>query len=193
MEVFGIPFQVAVSNASEALDSSLDPVSRAVVLAQRKARAVATQRESGFVLGADTIVVQARDLLGKPKDDADAASMLRALSGRDHVVITGIALVDAGSGVEHTAAVSSTVQFRSLSDDEIARYIASGEPRDKAGAYAIQGLGAGLVVRFDGCFTNVVGLPLCETARLLDDAGLSLATTPPVCRLADGTPCPRLV
>jgi septum formation protein len=189
----GVPFRVVVSDVTEAADPALTPEKQAVALAIRKARAVANRPDAGLVLGADTIVTLNDDLLGKPLNDEDAARMLRALSGQEHRVITGIALVDASSGEEHSSVVSTTVWFRLLSDDEITAYVASGEPRDKAGAYAIQGLGAALVDGFDGCFTNVVGLPLCATARVLAEAGLLVAAPAPVCRLPDGSPCPRLV
>lgn len=189
----GISFRIIVSEAPETLDASLDPETQAIALALKKARAVAARLNSGLVLGADTIVALDGEALGKPRDDADAARMLRALSGRDHVVVTGVVLVDAGSGEERASAASTTVRFRPLSDDDVARYVTSGEPRDKAGAYAIQGLGGALVAGFDGCFTNVVGLPLCEASRLLETTGVPLAAAAPVCRLPDGSPCPRLV
>jgi septum formation protein len=189
----GVPFRVVVSNVTEVADPALTPEEQTVALARRKARAVANRLDSGNVLGADTIVVLDGALLGKPRDAADAARMLRALSGQNHRVFTGMVLVDAGSGEERISAVSTTVRFRTLRDDEIAEYIASAEPHDKAGAYAIQGLGAELVAGFDGCFSNVVGLPLCETARVLQEAGLPIAAPAPVCRLPDSSPCPRLV
>jgi septum formation protein len=133
------------------------------------------------------------DLLGKPMDDADAIGMLLRLSGREHHVVTGIAVVDARSGSRLTSAVTSVVRFRALSDDDVAQYVATGEPHGKAGAYAIQGLGAGLISALDGCFTNVVGLPLCETAQLLSAAGVIVPASWPGCRLPNGAPCPRAV
>jgi septum formation protein len=139
-----------------------------------KARAVAREWTGGpaVVLGADTEVVLDGRYLGKPRDAADAVRMLRALSGRTHEVVTGLALVDAPSGREETLAVTTRVTMLDASDEDIAAYVATGEPLDKAGAYAVQGLGARLVARVDGCFTNVVGLPV-ETARwLLERWGL---------------------
>ncbi len=189
----GVPFETVVSGAPETIDPSLRPEAQAVTLAERKARAVASQLEAGIVLGADTIVVLDAEVLGKPTDDADATRMLRRLSGREHRVVTGIAVVDARTGALRSSAVASAVRFRALSDGEIAGYIATGEPCGKAGAYAIQGLGAGLVSAREGCFTNVVGLPLCETARLLTAAGIIVSSTWPGCRLPDGAPCPRSV
>jgi septum formation protein len=139
-----------------------------------KARAVAREWTGGpaVVLGADTEVVLDGRYLGKPRDAADAARMLRALSGRTHEVVTGVALVDAPSGREETLAVTTRVTMTEAGDEEIAAYVATGEPLDKAGAYAVQGLGARLVARVDGCFTNVVGLPVETTRRLLKRWGL---------------------
>lgn len=120
------------------------------------------------MLGADTEVVLDSQLLGKPRDAADAARILRALRGREHEVITGIALVEAGAaGREEAASVSTRVAMRDYGDDEIEAYIATGEPFDKAGAYAVQGVGNRLVAAVDGCVSNVVGLPVSTTRRLL--------------------------
>jgi septum formation protein len=187
----GVPFRVVVSDAPEDLDPALDPEAQAIALAARKARAVAAGIDEGFILGADTIVLLDGDILGKPADDADAARMLRRLSGRAHDVITGLALVDAGSGEERTGAVQSTVTFRPLADKEIARYVATGEPRDKAGGYAIQGIGGELIARMEGCFANVVGLPLCAVSSLLTEAGILIPADWAGCRLPDGSRCPR--
>ena len=142
-----------------------------------KARAVAREWTGGpaVVLGADTEVVLDGRYLGKPRDAADAARMLRRLSGRTHEVVTGLALVDAASGREETLAVTTRVTMRDVSDEEISAYVATGEPLDKAGAYAVQGLGARLVARVDGCVTNVVGLPVETTRRLLERWGSSSA------------------
>ncbi len=189
----GVPFQPVVSNEPETIDPGLSPEAQTIILAERKARAVESQLEAGIVLGADTIVVLDGQLLGKPVDDADATRMLRRLSGREHRVVTGIAVVDADTCSVNTSAVTSIVRFRALSDREIALYVATDELRGKAGAYAIQGRGAGLVSALEGCFTNVVGLPLCETARLLTAAGVTIKPTWPGCRLPDGVPCPRSV
>jgi septum formation protein len=133
----GVLFQTVVSDEPETIDPLLGPEPQAAILAERKARAVASQREAGIVLGADTVVVNDGDLLGKPVDDADATRMLRLLSGREHCVVTGIAVVDAGTGSVNSSTVTSIVRFRDLSDREIASYVATAEPRGKAGAYAI--------------------------------------------------------
>ncbi len=189
----GVPFQTVVSDVPETIDPRLGPEAQAIGLAERKAQVVASRLATGIVLGADTIVVLDGGLLGKPLDDADAMRMLRRLSGREHSVVTGIAVVDASTGSVNTSAVTSKVRFRALSEREIADYVATGEPHGKAGAYAIQGLGTGLVSAREGCFTNVVGLPLCETAHLLRAAGIAVSATWAGCRLPDGAPCPRSV
>jgi septum formation protein len=120
------------------------------------------------VLAADTEVVLDGRLLGKPRDAADAIRMLRQLRGRQHEVITGLALVEAGGRArEQTEVVVSRVTMADYSDTEVEAYVATGEPFDKAGAYAIQGLGGRLVASVDGCYTNVVGLPVETTRRLL--------------------------
>jgi septum formation protein len=134
-------------------------------VALAKAEAVAPAFPGAIVLGADTAVVIDREVLGKPVDDRDAARMLAALAGRAHDVITGIALVGGSRTV--VAVESTTVWMRDLSDDAIRDYIASGEPRDKAGAYGIQGLASRFIPRIEGSYTNVVGLPVAAVSRLL--------------------------
>ena len=146
-------------------------------LAREKAEAVPAS-EGEIVLAADTAVVLGAEILGKPRDDADAARMLRTLSGSTHVVITGVhARVHSRPGEEvrsETIAVSSAVRFVTLSDERIAWYVATGEPLDKAGAYAVQGAGGSLVRGIAGSVSNVVGLPLAETLALLGRLGLVL-------------------
>ena len=188
----GLPFAVETSDEPEEVDSGLAPGMQVLVLAERKARAVAAQHPSGLVIGGDTEVALAGEILGKPRDDGDAAAMLGRLSGHIHEVWTGLAVIDAGSGRLERQAVPSTLRFRSLSATEIAAYVATGEGRDKAGAYAIQGAGGGLVETLIGCWTNVVGLPLCETAALLRRFGVAIPAADPVCTRPDGTRCPRL-
>jgi septum formation protein len=189
----GLPFQVIVSGAPEDVLPGLDPETVAIRLAEQKARAVAATLDDGLVLGADTIVVLDSEILGKPVDDGDAARMLRRLSGREHQVITGLALTDAATGDIARGAVTSVVRFHRLSDDHIAAYVATGEPRDKAGAYAIQGSGGELIAGLDGCFNNVVGLPLCAVARLLKGASVAIPESWPGCLMPDGSLCPNMV
>ncbi len=128
--------------------------------------------QGAIVLGADTEVVLDGRLLGKPRDAVDAARILKALRGRIHEVITGVALVEAPAGREETAAVTTRVRMGGYTDAEIEAYVATGEPLDKAGAYAVQGLGGRLIAQVDGCFSNVVGLPVTTTRRLLERWGL---------------------
>jgi septum formation protein len=160
------------------VDETLDPgpLAEAVArLALRKARAVAGLRRSGLVLGADTIVVIDGEALGKPSGRAEAAAMLRRLRGRAHEVMTGVAVIDAATGGEAAETVSSRVTMRAYSESEIAEYVASDEPLDKAGAYAIQGAGGALVAGLEGSRSNVVGLPLGATAALLRRFGAAVS------------------
>jgi septum formation protein len=138
-------------------------------LALEKARRVACRNPGSLVLGADTTVLVGRRLLGKPADSADAAAMLKLLSGRTHRVLTGVALcLDSSSW---TAVEVTWVRFLPLTDDEIAWYVGTGEPDGKAGAYAIQGLGSRFVDRIEGSYTNVVGLPVTTVYRRLVEIG----------------------
>ena len=144
-------------------------------LALAKAWAVAARVTDGVVLGADTVVVIDGVALGKPVDVDDARAMLRRLRGRGHDVITGVAVVDAGTGRAETTAVVTRVMMADVGDDVIEAYVGTGEPLDKAGAYAIQGRGAALVGGFVGSYSNVVGLPLAATARLLRGFGVEVS------------------
>jgi septum formation protein len=147
-------------------------------LALRKARAVADARPAGTVLAADTVVVIDNEALGKPADAAEARAMLRRLRGRAHEVMTGIAVIDAATRRQASDAVVSQVTMHAYSDGEIADYVATGEPLDKAGAYAIQGAGGALVAALQGSRTNVIGLPLAATAALLRGFGVAVSAPP---------------
>ena len=157
--------------------SLTDAVAR---LALDKARAVATRVGQGIVLGADTVVAIDGHALGKPAGPEEARAMLRRLRGRAHEVITGVAVVDARTGRSERTAVTSRVRMADYGESEIDAYVAGGEPLDKAGAYAIQGAGASLVAGLEGSYSNVVGLPLRETARLLAAFGVAVSE-PPAC------------
>jgi len=167
----GIPFQVHAANINEDQMLREDPIAYALRLAQAKAEAVAVQYPQSYVLGADTIVVVDGEVLGKPKDREDAARMLGVLSGRGHEVTTAVSVVAPGTLVE-TRASTTKVYFRELSEDEIQRYVAGGEPMDKAGAYAIQGGASRWTDRIEGEFSNVVGLPLSLVTDMLRTNGL---------------------
>jgi nucleoside triphosphate pyrophosphatase len=160
----GIAFTVRAADIDETPREG-EPASGYVLrLAEEKALAVASG-EGEIVLAADTTVVLSGEIMGKPADDADAARMLRALAGRKHEVVTGICL--RGSGRVVRELTSTAVWFAPLDEAEVADYVASGEPMDKAGAYAIQGLAARFIDRIDGSYSNVVGLPVALTYRLL--------------------------
>jgi septum formation protein len=141
-------------------------------LAHAKASAVAASRGRDWVLGCDTMVEIDGVILGKPEDAAEARSMLHRLAGREHRVATGFSLLGPGGRVAAAEVVMTRVRFRPLDAHTIADYVASGEAADKAGSYAIQGLGAGLIDRIEGSFTNVIGLPLVEVGHALEEAGL---------------------
>ena len=166
----GYPFTVRAADVPEVSRPGEDAVRLTLRLAREKAEAVAatlTGEESGAtVLGVDTVVAVDQEILGKPGDPADAARMLRLLSGRTHQVVTGVCVVRGER--QHAAAEVTPVCFRALSDEEIAEYVATGEPLDKAGAYAIQGRAARWVPRISGCYFNVVGLPIALVSAMLE-------------------------
>ena len=146
-----------------------DPVKHVLRLSVLKARSVRDRYDDGYILGADTIVVLAGRILGKPTDEAEAKSMLTSLAGRPHEVYTGLGLVDAATGKEVQGYERTEVTIRKMDAWEIDSYIATGEPMDKAGSYGIQGYGAGIVEKVVGCYFNVVGLPIVRLLRLIRD------------------------
>lgn len=162
----GIPFETAVSRAEEGKPGSLVPEALVVQNALAKAREVASRFPGRVVLGADTLVAVGNTVLGKPKDREDAFRMLRSLAGKTHRVLTGVALVC--DGRESADFEETTVFFRTLTDEQIASYVATGECDDKAGAYGIQGRGGVFVERIEGDYFNVVGLPLCKVNRMAE-------------------------
>lgn len=166
----GIPFEIHPSNIDENTDGlSGTPEQIAEFLAHMKANDVAKKISEGLVLGADTIVVLDSEIFGKPNDAEDARKMLEKLSGRVHKVITGIALIDSKTGLCRIGHEVTKVKFAQITSDEIEKYIKTGEPFGKAGAYAVQGFGALLVEKIDGCYTNVVGLPLMRLKKLFKE------------------------
>src|SRR3981081_1096013 len=166
----GITFEVQPADIPEDPLPGEAAIDCAERLAREKALAVARQRPNDCVLGADTVVVVDGKLLGKPSDAADAARMLRMLSGREHQVITGVCLVV--SGQPSVASETTLVTVSEITDKEIADYVASGEPMDKAGAYAIQGIASRWIPRIEGDYSNVVGLPVALTYSMLRWAGV---------------------
>ena len=172
----GLDFVSTSSSDDEAVESDELPAKVAERLALLKAGSIAASHHDKAVIGADTIVVLDDSILGKPRDGAEAVDMLKKLRGRQHDVITAVAVIRNGrSVVDH---VSTAVTMRNYTDDEIAVYVASGDPMDKAGAYAVQNTAFAPVSSIDGCYLNVVGLPLCLLARLLREAGVAVRPRP---------------
>jgi len=167
----GVPFIVVSSRVVEERLPGEAPDELVRRLAAAKARAVAAARREGVVLGADTEVVLEGEVLGKPRDDEAARVMLARLSGRVHDVLSGYEVCDVAAGRSEGGVVRTRVEFAALSPAEIDAYVATGEPRGKAGAYAIQGRAAGLIRRIEGSYTNVVGLPLREVLEALGRMG----------------------
>jgi len=172
----GLDFVSTASSDDEVISSDESPATVAERLALLKAESIAVSHGDKAVIGADTIVVLDGAILGKPRDEAEASDMLRKLRGRQHDVITAVAVIRNGrSVVDH---VTTKVAMRNYTDDEIAAYVASGDPMDKAGAYAVQNPTFAPVASVDGCYLNVVGMPLCLLARLLREVGLAIRPRP---------------
>ena len=171
MAYFPFPFSVRVSHAQEEIDRHNPPQDEVARISRLKAEAVF--RDPGdIVIGADTIVVSDGELLGKPTDEADAYRMLNLLSGSRHQVMTGVTVIKGGQ--YHSFTEVTDVYFRPLSQEEIRRYVRTGEPMDKAGAYGIQG-GAGLFIeKIEGDYYNVVGLPICRLSQVLQEIAPAL-------------------
>jgi septum formation protein len=181
----GVPFVVRPANIPEIPQEGEAPPSFAERLAREKALAVFRQRLDDLILGADTIVVVDGQILGKPRDAADAARMLRLLSGRTHQVITGVCLVgpskqllrtedrEPKTDFEDTRSETTLVTMNALSDDDIRSYITTGEPMDKAGAYAIQGMASRWISCIEGDYFNVVGLPVSLVYKMLRERGVA--------------------
>ncbi|MGF9822995.1 Maf family protein [Brevibacillus agri] len=174
LQALGIPFTVMTSDVDETTAPGLSPAQVVEELSLRKAREVAARLTEGVVLGSDTIVVLDGHILGKPADEADASRMLSMLQGREHTVYSGVALIDAATGRSEVAHSHTDVKIRPLSEAEIKSYIATKEPMDKAGSYAIQGIGATIVEGITGDYFTVVGLPLCLTSKLLARFGMPI-------------------
>lgn len=203
----GLRFTIRISDLDEAMTAPDEPVSFVTSLARQKAEIVAWETlpetdddssandppTSPLVLAADTIVAVDGEILGKPGDNDAARAMLLRLRDRAHEVLTAVALVDTATRQGDVHVVRTGVMMRPFSDGELREYIETGEPLDKAGGYGIQRGTRKLIAGFDGCFTNVVGLPVCEVVAMLRARGVAIPTSPPYCRLPDGTVCPREV
>nr|WP_295971818.1 Maf family protein [uncultured Bacillus sp.] len=169
LENLHLSFQTVSSDADESYPSYWEPAQIVTELSLRKAKAVSTKYPGSFVIGSDTVVAIDNHVLGKPRDRREAFSMLKNLSGKTHSVFTGVAIVS--PDYETVFFERTDVVFWELTDEEIKRYIATGEPFDKAGAYGIQGFGSLLVKKIAGDYFAVVGLPLARTIRKLAEAG----------------------
>jgi len=172
MALAGLTFRTAVSSYQEDMGLNMPPRRLSRFLALEKAKEVASRHAGALIIAADTFIYFRGHVLGKPKSAADAARMLRRLSGRSHTVITGFSIIDTVSGKKLSRSVETRVWFRRLTQREIAAYVASGEPMDKAGAYAIQGLGSVIVSKIEGDYFNVIGLPLSALIAALKEFGI---------------------
>jgi len=173
-----VPFVVRPADVQEENHCDETVAEMVLRLSQDKARAAVRQGEVGYVVGADTSVFLDGKVLGKPVDAGDAVRMLRSLRGRAHTVFSGVTLLDSASGRMRSDLAETVVSMRDFSDEAIVAYVATGDPMDKAGSYAIQYGDFAPVARIEGCYANVMGLPLCHLYRLLRDAGLAPAQTP---------------
>lgn len=171
LQQMGLTFTIITPDVDENIDAP-SPDALVQLLSQRKAAAIASAHPDAVVIAADTVVCLRGQILGKPQNTADAQRMLQQLSGQTHTVHTGFT-VQRGNTLR-TSAVCTAVHFRSLSPEEITRYIATGEPMDKAGAYAIQGIGGLLVTGLEGDYYNVIGLPICPLGQILQEFGVTV-------------------
>lgn len=171
----GLDFQVIPSEVSEVIpEKSTAPQELVTKLALHKAADVARKLEQGLIIGADTLVVLGDTIFGKPSGPEEAVKMISILNGKIHSVYTGIAMVQVPSGQTEVGYSETKVKFRTLSKEEIQSYVATGEPLDKAGAYGIQGKGGVLVEGIEGCYFNVMGLPLSKLAEMLQKFEISI-------------------
>jgi septum formation protein len=169
----GIPFEVILSDCEEDIEAAT-PEEHVRRLALRKARAVSERHPDALVIAADSVAELGGEILGKPGSPDGARQMLRRLSGRYHRLLTGLAIVDGPTGRTYDGVEATRVHIRELSSDEIDTYVQSGEPLGKSGSYELQGLGATIIDRIEGDFSNVVGLPMAHLARALRDFGVEL-------------------
>jgi septum formation protein len=179
LQGIGLDYVVFPSSADETIDEAVEPADYVRILAERKAQDVAQEygkmhNEEFLVIGADTIVVLDGKVLGKPSNPEDAVRMLKDLQGKIHDVYTGVCVVDGKSGVLKSEYCRTKVTMKKLDQEKIQRYVATGEPLDKAGAYGIQGKGALLIKGIEGDYFSVVGLPLGLTSDLLEEFGVQL-------------------
>ena len=161
-------FRVIPAKGEELLPDGIAPADAVILLSRQKAAEIYKEYKNELIIASDTVVAVDGEILGKPADEQDAARMLRKLSGRPHSVFTGVCVIR-GDGSELCFAEETRVEFRTLTEQDIAAYVATGDPMDKAGAYGIQGRGALLVRRIEGDYYNVMGLPVCRLYETIRD------------------------
>jgi septum formation protein len=174
LEKIGLKFEVEPSNYAEDMHSRLSPDKLARAISLEKARAVARKHKNAIVIAADTFIVFRGKIMGKPNTEAEARKMLMALRGKSHSVITGFTILDTEENKVLTKSVETVIHIKKLTPEEIDGYVKSKEPLDKAGAYAIQGLGSVIVERIEGDYFNVMGLPLRALAESLTEFGIHI-------------------
>lgn len=175
LKTLNYPFIVCPAVGEEVMDEKIPASALAEELARQKATEVGEKHPDALVIGADTVVLVGENLLGKPKTEEEALSMIALLQGKTHQVITGVCVLEGGENPKSTNfSVTTSVTMRSLSEREIQAYVAQGESMDKAGAYGIQGKGAWLIKKVEGDYFNVVGLPLCPLGEVLQEYGIPL-------------------
>jgi len=174
LEKIGLRFEVEPSNYEEDMHSGLEPHEFAQKISLEKAKAVASKHENAIVIAADTFIVFGGQILGKPHTEKEARKMLEAISGESHSVITGFSIIDTGKNKTLSKSVETKIYIRKLTSAEIDAYVKSKEPLDKAGAYAIQGLGAVFVEKIEGDYFNVIGLPLSALTEALKEFGINI-------------------
>lgn len=172
MKLLGVPFEVVISDFDESSIKIKDPGKFVERLSFEKAKAVAVRYKEAIVIGADTAVVLGKQILGKPLDELDAGKMLSSLSGMEHLIITGLTVIDGTNRKTETKSITSKVKMKKLSRDEIMAYIATGEPMDRAGAYAVNERGGLFVEKIDGDFFSIVGLPMKDLRKILLKLGV---------------------
>ncbi|HIH23455.1 TPA: septum formation inhibitor Maf [Candidatus Woesearchaeota archaeon] len=172
LEQIGLEFEIIPGDYEEDMTLPLPPHKLVMTLAKGKAMSVARKQKSGIIVAVDTVVALGEKVLGKPKNAADAKRMLKSLSGKTNVVYSGMCVIDAKTGKTLQDYEETMIVFRRLTTAEIDAYVATGEPLDKAGAYAMQGIAALFIERVEGCYSNVIGLPLPKLAKMLAKFGV---------------------
>ena len=170
----GLNIKIKVSQVDETMEEDIPPAQQVEKLAERKAAAVASETAEGLVIGADTLVVLAGKPLGKPANRQEAVQMINELQGKSHEVLTGLAVVDAATGQSVVTHQTTAVHFKPMTREQVERYVSTGEPYDKAGAYAVQGKASIFIESIQGCYFNVVGLPVSKLADALRVFGVEI-------------------